>query len=163
MSALWNDVTCRVGGKRCRATALQGVGAFRFGDTPHDIQHVQRPTALGDGNVFQQFDATELRADFGRRGNLAFGDDGYARLNRNATQGKVASNPAGTAGGRGEGTALDDGAGREGKAGDVVWMKLTSRKIWSCVISLLLASLFQFFPFCLGRSDIFPNFLELSL
>jgi hypothetical protein len=36
-------------------------------------------------------------------------------------------------------------------------------KFGSCVISLLLASLFQFFPFCLGRSDIFLNFLELSL
>src|SRR5208283_1649458 len=47
MSALWNDATGRVGGKRCRATALQNAGAFRVGDSPHDVQHVQRPAALG--------------------------------------------------------------------------------------------------------------------
>jgi hypothetical protein len=76
---------------------------------------------------------------------------------------QVAAHPTGATSGRRQRRALDDGGGREGEAGDVVRMKLKSRKIWSCVISLLLASLFQFFPFCLGRSDIFLNFLELSL
>jgi len=38
-------------------------------------------------------------------------------------------NPSGPAGGGGKRRAFDDGGGRERKAGDVVRMKLTSRKI----------------------------------
>src|SRR5579862_52347 len=36
---------------------------------PHDVQHVQRPAALSNGNVFQWFHPTELFADFGCRGD----------------------------------------------------------------------------------------------
>jgi hypothetical protein len=32
--------------------------------------------ALGDGNIFQRFDATELFGDFGCRGNFTLRDDG---------------------------------------------------------------------------------------
>ena len=106
---------------------------------PHNVQHVQGPTALGDGNFFQRFDALEFFADFGGRNDdgssrresaltypvfsgwsgltsAATGDDEWnPRLNRNAIQGKIATNPAVTAGGGGEWLALDDGGGREGE------------------------------------------------
>jgi len=52
-------------------------------NTSHDVQHVQGPAALGDGYVFQRFDALESFADFGCRGNLAFGDDGDAGFGSN--------------------------------------------------------------------------------
>jgi len=62
--------------------AGEGVGVGgrerRFAEAADGVEHVQRPAALGDGNFIQRFDATELRADFGCRGNLAFGDDGDA-------------------------------------------------------------------------------------
>ena len=62
--------------------AGEGVGVggreLSFSESADGVEHVQRPAALGDGNFIQRFDATELRADFGCRGNLAFGDDGDA-------------------------------------------------------------------------------------
>jgi hypothetical protein len=55
-----------------------GIGGreLGFAEATDGVEHVQRPAALGDGNVFQRFDATEPFADFDCRGNLAFGDDG---------------------------------------------------------------------------------------
>jgi len=46
------------------------IGWERVADRPgegqpsYNVQYVQRPAALGDGNVFQRFDAKELFADF---------------------------------------------------------------------------------------------------
>ncbi len=36
-------------------------------DAPHGIENVQPPAALGDGNVFQRFDALEFFPHFLRR------------------------------------------------------------------------------------------------
>ena len=60
--------------------AVSQTAQVCFAETADGVEHVQCPAALGDGNVFQRFDATELCADFGCRGNLAFGDDGDAGL-----------------------------------------------------------------------------------
>ena len=43
------------------------AGRSGEGQPSHNIQHVQRPAALGDGNIFQRFDALEFFADFGGR------------------------------------------------------------------------------------------------
>jgi hypothetical protein len=43
-------------------------------ESPHGVQHVQRPTALRDGNVLQRFDALEFLPHLLRRN-----DDGSSR------------------------------------------------------------------------------------
>jgi hypothetical protein len=52
---------------RCGSGSQRDVAnGDRDGRAPqHDVQHVQRPATLGDGNAFQRFDATEFFADFG--------------------------------------------------------------------------------------------------
>ena len=41
----------------------------------YNVQNVQRPAALLHRNILERFDALESFADFGCRGNPAFGDD----------------------------------------------------------------------------------------
>jgi hypothetical protein len=64
-----------------------------------------------DGNVFQRFDVTELFPDFGRGRDPAFRDDRNPGIGRDAIQGKVATDPAGTAGSAREWLPFDDGGG----------------------------------------------------
>ena len=62
-----------------RSSPLRLVALKWSGDgneTTNNIQHIQRPAALSDGNIFQRFDATELFGDFGCRGNFTLRDDG---------------------------------------------------------------------------------------
>jgi hypothetical protein len=120
----------------------------------NNIQHVPRPAALGDGNIFQRFDALEFFPDLFRRdddrvrsaGVRAGGfmerlapfiftrrdaartrsRDGRAtlprhrshhfnpRLNRDAIQSEVTTDPSGASGGGPEWRTVDDGGGREG-------------------------------------------------
>jgi hypothetical protein len=114
------------------------VSAGRFAtvtDRRYNIEYVQGPAALGDGNIFQRFNAAELRAHFfrrnddggsrpvlrsstaegGRESALTFpafsrknwsgltsaatsDNNGNPRLDRDAIQGEITANPAGTAG-----------------------------------------------------------------
>ena len=50
---------------------LEDVGVrsreLGFTEAADGVEHVQCPAALGDGNVLQRFDATELYPDFGCR------------------------------------------------------------------------------------------------
>ncbi len=43
-----------------------GVGGCEFGfaEAADGVQHIQRPPALGDGNILQRLHATELFSDF---------------------------------------------------------------------------------------------------
>ena len=45
-------------------------GELGFLEAADGVQHVQCPAALGDGNIFQRFDALESRTDFGREPNV---------------------------------------------------------------------------------------------
>ncbi len=65
-----------VTGLRSDATPRQ-ASSPTFHQPPHNVQHVERPAALGDGNLFNGqprklsgFDATELFAGFGREPNV---------------------------------------------------------------------------------------------
>jgi len=93
------------------------------GQSPDGVEYVQSPAALGDGYVFQRFDAPEFFPHFVWRNNDGLlvgrglrtaprlarrasptswrncGDDGNAGFGGDPVQGDVASNPAGTAGG----------------------------------------------------------------
>jgi hypothetical protein len=62
-----------------------------------NTSNVQPRTPINREQALSGVDARELRSDFGCRGNLFFGDDGNPGLDRNAIQGKVAADPAGTA------------------------------------------------------------------
>ena len=100
--------------------AGEGVGVggreLGFAEAADGVEHVQRPAALGDGNVFQRFDATELRADFLHRRDAAFGDDGDAGFDRDAAQGDISANPADTTCRDGKRVTFDDGRRRKGEA-----------------------------------------------
>jgi hypothetical protein len=75
----------------------------------HNVQHVQRPAALGDGNVFQRLHALEFFPHFARRHHCAFGDDGDAGFGRDAVQIYIAAHPTSAARGRRKRRAFDDG------------------------------------------------------
>jgi hypothetical protein len=47
--------------------AISQTAQVSFAEAADDVQDIQRPAALGDGNVFQRFDAPELFADFALR------------------------------------------------------------------------------------------------
>jgi hypothetical protein len=111
---------------------------LRIDQPPHDVQDVQRPAALGDGNVLQRLHALVLCADFLRRnddcssrresaltfpafsrrrwsgfiplcGTATSDNDGNPGFGRDTVQVYVAAHPAGAARGRRKRRALDDG------------------------------------------------------
>jgi len=59
-------------------------GKLRFPEAADDVQYVQRPAALGDGNVFQLFDALELFPHFRFGNDFLFRDDSNPSVSRNA-------------------------------------------------------------------------------
>lgn len=75
------------------------VFEFRFAEAVDDVQDVQRPTAFGDGQVFERLYSFKAGADFGGSQSDFVGDDGNTGVLRNTMEGDVAADPAGAAGG----------------------------------------------------------------
>jgi len=115
MSALWNWQTCLPVGKRRRVAALQGAGIHY---PMHNVQHVQGPAAVFDGDIFERLDPPEFFPDDRLRRHLGIGNDGNPRLNRNPSQIKITTHPARAPGRGRKWFPLDDGRWRKCKVRD---------------------------------------------
>lgn len=91
------------------------VGEFLFAESPHRRQHIQRPAALLGADLLERFDALELSAHLGCGRDFARLDHLDASLDGDATQIKIAADPAGTARGRSQRLTPDDGRCRKGE------------------------------------------------
>ena len=143
-----------VGTSRCDVrTPQRGVPTSQ--SRRYNIQYVQRPAALGGGNVLQRFDALVLCAHFLRRnddcssrresaltfpafsrrrwsgliplcGTATSDNDGNASIGRHPVQGDIATDLAGAARGRRKRRALDDGKQTRPR----VWFATPRREHW---------------------------------